>query len=573
MSTIAFDKNLKKEGEKRKILLIGLDGASPILIEKWTKQNKLPNFKRIMEDGVYGRVKSTIPPITAPAWSTFMTGKNPGKHGVYDFIKREEKSYSLTVTNPGTREGETLWEIIGEQGLKVGVFNIPLTYPATEVNGFMVTGMPHPAVQTFPHSLKEELDRVVGGYETFIAELDAEQNPEPFLEGLYLLTSKMYKAVRYLMKKYDWNFFCMNFSGTDWIQHKMWHYMDPSHPKHKKVLWNKYGNAILNYYQKMDQIIGELLEVIDENKVVLIFSDHGFGKAKKFIHVNNFLKDIGVLKLKNDFRTLLKRSLFNIGFTPSRMYKLSMKMPMRQRTREIAYNIIGGKKLRAHMLNILKRMFLSFSDVDWKRTTAYSIGHIGQIYVNLKGREPSGIVTPGREYEKVREYIVKNLKSLQDPETGERIIEKIYMNEEIYKGKYKDKGADICFISKDLQYLGFGDLEFASKDTIEDCFGFTGNHRVEGILILNGNEISSQKKLNDSSLEDIAPTVLYYLGIPIPNDMDGRVLKEAFEKEFLKKNPITFVNVSKKERKPEIGFSEEEEIMIKNRLRKLGYIA
>jgi len=374
------------------------------------------------------------------------------------------------------------------------------------------------------------------------------------------------------MKKYDWNFICMNFEGTDAIQHKMWHHMDPSHPKHNKVLSEKYGNAILNFYQKIDEILGEILEEVDKNTIVMIFSDHGNGKAKKFIHINNFLKDIGVLKFKNDLKTLVKRLLFKLGFTPSKMFKLSTKLGLE--------NLVGkmrkGTKARVNLVNLLKRIFLSFSDVDWKRTIAYSIGHIGQIYINVKGREPSGIINIGREYEAAREYIIKKLKSLREPERGERIIKKIYMKEEIYSGQYMDKGPDICFISKNLEYLGFGtwfgDLEFASKTTIEDCFGFTGNHKVNGILILNGNGISPQIKLNGSSLEDIAPTVLYYLGLPIPNDMDGKVLKDAFTKKFLKKNTIKFVDISKKESELK-SFSKEEEEKIKEKLRKLGYIA
>lgn len=572
-------KKTEKEKKNRKILVIGLDGAEPSLIEKWTKQNKLPTLKRLIENGAYGRIKSTIPPSTAPAWSTFMTGKNPGKHGIFDFFTREEGSYNLSLVNPSSRKEETIWEIIGEHGMKVGVFYVPLTYPPSKVNGFMVTGMLTPGGEyTYPSFLKEQLNKEVQGYELSWPELDAERKPERFLEGLYEVTSKKHKAVMWLIKNYDWNFLCMNFDATDVIQHKMWHHMDPSHPRHNEALREKYGNAIFNVYEKMDEILEEITKEVEDNAAVIIFSDHGGGKVTKFIHVNNFLVEIGVLKLKRNLKTLLKYFLFKLGFTPTRAFKWFMKLGLAWK---IKSEMAGaerkvGNKTRGRLLNRLKRISLSLSDVDWKRTKAYSIGHYGQIYLNVKGREPFGIVNPGEEYENVRQYIIERLKSLRDPVTGEKVIKKVYRKEEIYKGCNMDRGPDLCFISKNLDYLGYGgrgwDSVFASSKIIEDSFGNVGTHKLQGIFILKGNCFAPHVKLKNLSLEDIAPTVLYYLGVPIPRDMDGRVPVEAFTKTFLKRNPIVSAETSKKEKKLEEVYSKEEEEEIKERLRKLGYL-
>jgi len=213
---------------------------------------------------------------------------------------------------------------------------------------------------------------------------------------------------------------------------------------------------------------------------------------------------------------------------------------------------------------------LSFSDVDWQRTKAYSLGHVGQIYINLKGREKFGIVNRGNEYETIRDEIIDKLKKLRDPETGELVVDKVMKKEELYKGQYLERAPDLFVFSRNSEYDAFALMAQNTEIFCDHFKGQSGNHRLHGIFAANGPSIRSGIQIEGAGIIDIAPTLLYLMGLPIPDDLDGKVLKDIFQPSFLKKMPPRFEKARQMEKKK--GKSEGDEEEIKERLRELGYL-
>jgi len=218
----------------------------------------------------------------------------------------------------------------------------------------------------------------------------------------------------------------------------------------------------------------------------------------------------------------------------------------------------------------MRKYFLSLSDVDWLRTKAYAVG--GQIFINLKGREPEGIVEPGVEYEGVRDEIIEKLKKLEDPLVNGKVVGKVFKKEEIYSGRYLDRAADIIFLPRRAEMLAFADFEFSSNRLLEQPYAISGTHRMNGILLVAGKNIRKRVRIQGAAITDIAPTILCSLGLPIPDDMDGRVLTEIFNEDFLAASPIQYSSVSRTERRGRSEYSRDEEKEIVERLKSLGYL-
>ena len=556
--------------KRYKVLVIGLDGATFDLIRPWAMAGHLPTLSRLMSQGASGELQSTIPPMTAPAWTSFITGKNPGQHGLYDWIYRHEDGYAVSPVTARHCTEPTLWSLLSSAGLRVCVFNVPMTYPPQPVNGLMISGLPAPSVRagiTYPPELLAEIEAQVGEYLLYPdpGQAYSDAGVDAFLRRLYRTAETRLKVLNYLRRREDWDFFMVVFNGTDTVQHAMWKFMSPAHPQHDPAKARKYGSAILHYYQYIDQTLGEIVAGLDRDTVLILMSDHGAGPFHKFIHVNNWLRQQGWLRLKRGPKARLKVVAFDRGFAPMKIYNLLMRFGLGSLKREV---------VRGRGQGLLKTLFLSFDDVDWSRTAAYSLGNVGQIYLNVRGREPQGIVEPGREYERLRDEIIARLQELKDPETGECVVQEVYRREEVYWGDKLEKAADIVFIPTRMEYFGFGEYEFGSNEIIEPVKrGISGTHRLNGILLLWGEPIRSGVVLEDSHLYDLAPTILYLMNVAVPTDMDGRILSECLKPEYsslprLRSEPTP----SAESPVPSAALSPEDERLITDRLRGLGYV-
>ena len=554
-----------------KIIVIGLDGATFDLIKPWAEAGYLPVLNKIMQEGAHGSLASTLPPMTAPAWTSFATGCNPGKHRLYDWIAREPDSYRFTPVTALDGKAPTIYSLLSQNGRKVVSLNVPMTYPPTPVNGVMVSGMPTPSTDvqfTYPeHTYQEILDEV-GNYILYPdpGEAYSDSGIDSFLEKLYRSADLRMQTFAYLRQREKPDFAMMVFNGTDTISHAMWKFMDASHPLHDPAKFEKYGNAIRDYYHHVDGLLGGVLNSLDENTTLVVMSDHGFGPFYKFIHVNNWLIREGFMTIKSGVTSRIKKASFQAGFSPMNVYNMLMQVGFGRLKREV---------VRGQGQDMLKTLFLSFEDVDWSRTQAYSLGNVGQIYLNVAGREPNGCVQPGEEYEEIRSQIMERLLELRDPSTKENVVEAVYRREEIYAGDYLDKAPDIVFMPTRLEYFGFGEYEFGSHKIIEAMErGISGTHRMNGIFLTYGAHVEPGIEVNDASLVDLAPTMLHLMSVPIPDHMDGRILQEVISPDF---EPLELAEEeawTADDGRPgdDQGLTEEQKRVVAERLRGLGYV-
>lgn len=505
------------------IFIIGMDGGSFEIIDQGIKEGKLPTFKKLMEKGTYGKLESVIQPFTAPAWASFLTGQNPGKHGIFDFYVRRKESYERRPVNAGDIPTKTFYEILSDNKRKVCIVNVPMTYPPKKVNGYVISGMLTPKGRryTFPPNLQKELYSL--DYKIEIDEAYSVHNKESFVRNVEKLLKQRKKTLFHLIDKEEWDLLVCVFRGTDIISHAFW------------------GNkeVILKIYEKIDDILKDLFQRIDENATLIVMSDHGFGPEKRMVHLNTWLAQQGLLYLLSDTKTSLKKLLFHHDFTPDRIWELVAKT---RTLYKLVAKDLGTRNLMA------SHFFLSYSDVDWKKTLAYAFGSVGSwglIYINKKGREIEGIVTLGEDYENLRCKLINKLFQLKDPQNGKRVVETIYKKEDVYWGKHLEDAPDIIIKWKDGYvtypfFAGGGDVFTNSPPTR------SGNHRINGILFFYGLDVVKGKIIEDAKIIDLAPTILHIMKTPITRDMDGRVLKEIFEKnsEYAKRK-ITYKEVNK----------------------------
>lgn len=551
-----------------KVFVIGLDGATFDLILPWMQEGKLPELSRLVEEGTSGSLLSTYPPLTGPAWSSFMTGKTPAQHGVLEFFRRQEGTYRQILNNRYDIDGKSLWKYISDGEKSVGVMGVPLTYPPEPVNGFMITGLLTPPGRrdfTYPADLLEEVESQLGEYHLRLDEKYRPNNPYPFIKELYENLENNSQAALYLLTHKKWDFFMVHFYGTDRVQHEFWHMLDPNHPDHNPKEIKRLGNVVEDFFIKVDAEVGKMLKLLDDETIIIVMSDHGFGPIYKFINFNTWLLQQGLLCLKNTPGTFLRHKLLQLGFNYNVLGNWVLKFGLGKQSVRMG---------RAKREDWQRKIFLSLNDVDWSKSKVYSIGNFGQLFVNLKGREPLGIVSQGDEYEEVIEDLIHRLSAMVDPENGEPVIERIMRRDEIFKGYYVDRAPDLVFYTKNMQYKAMGLSDFSSNKVFEPVFGARGHHRMNGILICKKTGIVRENtQIENARIIDLAPTILYLLGQKIPLEMDGKILFDMFTDDFREKYLVHY-----QENKPsggnreQNGLSEQEEAILADVLRSLGYV-
>jgi predicted AlkP superfamily phosphohydrolase/phosphomutase len=550
-----------------KLLVIGLDGASFNVLDPLIEKGHLPTIAKLIADGTRSDLETTFPPITAVAWSSFMTGKNPGKHGIFEFVRRDRGSNRELAVNARFRKGRAIWDLLSDAGKQVIVHNFPCTYPPNEINGLMIADFMTPRGRrdfAYPTSLLSELEEKFGSYRLHLSQTYANGNVDAVLDELFDELEYKAKVTEYLMTRYGWDAFFQYFWGTDRIQHELWHIIDEQHPRHDKQEAATFRDRVLGYFRRVDEIVGKLISLAGDDPLVLIASDHGFGPAHKYCSLNIWLLQEGFLKLKRDASTRVKKLMFSLGLTPEFAFRVSRKIPGALRPARGVSSQPGASKL-------MGQFFLSFNDVDWSRSVAFSKGNYGQIYVNLKGREPNGTIDEG-EYEKVREQIIDRLQTVRDPRTGSRWIGQIFRREEIYNGPLVGDAPDIAFLPEDMRYLPLGNADFTSNKFMVDAFGISGCHRMNGVMIANGPGVLRGKAIDNARIYDMAPTLLYLTGQPILDDMDGRVLSDIVSPEYLNANKVRVAASQDDADTSGAEYSDAENEDVIERLRSLGYV-
>jgi predicted AlkP superfamily phosphohydrolase/phosphomutase len=550
-----------------RVLVIGLDGATFDVLGPWIEAGELPNLQRIMRDGAWGSLNTTLPPISSSSWSSFVTGVNPGKHGLVDFVYPSTDSYKVTMVNATSRQARSLWNWLNDSGKRAGLLGIPTTYPTEPVDGFMVSGFLSPGPDSdwaYPRELKDELLGALGEFKLVPDErFRSSRRLDRFIDDLTASVENRTQAALYLMRNKPWDLFTVVYWDTDMIQHDVWRLLDPSHPRHDSREADAHREKILEFHRKVDADVGRLCAEAGDNTLVMVMSDHGFGPVHSFFLTNNWLASLGLLHFKRRPATVLKHLLFKLGYTPLRMFRIAKALGLGQLRKQVRFQQRAG---------LVNRLFLSFDDVDWSRTQALSIGSFGQIYINLKGVRPQGIVHPGREYEDLVSLITSKAASLRDPLSGLPLVERVYRREELYRGPYMRRMPDLIIQPRDWEYMAFGHADFGSNKLVEPITGLSGHHRLDGIMIMAGPGVKPGVRIDEASILDLAPTILQVLGTPVPREMDGRVLTEAFQDGALGSGPVAFSEASVyKEGISEPALSEAEMEKVQEKLQGWGY--
>jgi len=544
----------------RKVLIIGLDGATWTNLRPWIDAGRLPNLARLVAEGTSGPLTTTIPPVSASAWVSFATGCNPGQHGAFDFVFPRPNSYDIGIVNVNMRAMPPFWKFIEEAGGQVGLASVPITYPPQPINGWTVCGFLVPNEQaeyTQPPELKRQIKEAGLSWPLHEFEGNRSRDPRKFLQDMRCFDESRTQVVTWLMKTRPWDLVAFVIKTTDTTQHEIWHLLDPQHPRHDAEMAGRVMDDILAYFEAMDGCVGRLIEAAGPEATVVVLSDHGGGPFEKFFHVNNWLAAQGFLKFKRTPLSLLKRGLFTAGLTPITALKIVNLL----RLGRFRKNVKRGRG-RGWM----GRLFLSLRDVDWTRTQAFSIGNFGQIYINTRGVRPQGIVEPGAEYEAVRASIIHRALALRDPESGDAVIRAAYRREELYHGAQLARAPDIILHTDRAKYVSFGHADFGSNKLIEPSVGQTGHHTMEGIVILRGPGIPAGQRIEGAHIIDVAPTVLSLMNLPIPDQMDGKPLLGMGMR-------VRCTPINGHKETEENPYSEEDEEQVMERLRELGYVA
>jgi predicted AlkP superfamily phosphohydrolase/phosphomutase len=358
------------------------------------------------------------------------------------------------------------------------------------------------------------------------------------------------------------------YRDTDDIAHGFWRHMDPTHPDHDPEHSADYQDVILNYYRELDEHLGTLVDAAGPGTTVFIISDHGVGPLYKEVFLNEWLHRRGYLTYRR--RPLHRQFLSRTGLTRENVSRLLRTMGL-ERVERLIKDSLGDR------IDLLPRTaWADFNQgIDWSETRAYGFGYQGQIYVNLAGREPQGIVGPGDEYERLIDDLQEALSEWVDPADGKPVVDKVYRREEIYQGPYAALGPDLVICMRDLAYITRQGRELGSQS--REIFSSTrmsesGGHRLHGTLIAAGPAIAQAEEQPVAWLGDIAPTVLHILGCSVPTSVDGRVLREWLASPLADRQVSTYERAAPRSEAGSGGLSGSEEAEILERLTDLGYL-
>jgi predicted AlkP superfamily phosphohydrolase/phosphomutase len=456
---------------KRKILVIGLDSAPAEIV--FGLREKFPVMNEMLTKSIYGKMRSSDPPITIPAWMVMCTGKDPGRLGLYGFRHRKGYSYKdMWIATSQSIKEKTVWDYVGEHGGSSCLVSVPPSFPPRPVSGNLVSCFITPDHQkeyTYPPELRQEIEAKFGPYMFDV--VFRTEDREKIRGEIFEMTEKRFQVLDYLIQNKPWDFFMFVEIGVDRVQHAFWKYMDPEHHLYEKG--NPYENVIVDYYKFVDGKIGELLSRIDKDTAVLVISDHGAKRMKGAFCINEWLIKEGDLVIKEK---------------PA----------------------VGTN--------------LEKTQVDWPRTKIWGWGgYYARLFLNVEGREPQGMIKP-EDYEKEREALIARLKDIRGPE-GERWETQVIKPKEYFR-EVRGDYPDLMVYFDDLYWrsagtMGYDTLYLPENDTGPD----DAVHAQNGMYILYDprNTISQTK---DIDILDVAPTLLHILGISVPDDMMGRIIRE-----------------------------------------------
>ena len=538
--------------QQNKIALIGWDSATFDVINPLLESGHLPNLKKLIDNGTAGVLNSTIQPITPTAWTSFMTGNNPGKHGIFDFVRLDQNG-NFIINSGANVTTPTLWGRFSQHNQKVLTINVPMTYPPKPVNGYLLSGMDSPdqsKAYSFPPELAAQIMEKFPNYKVGIKTKSrkgktVEQYTEYYVQQLIEMTALRADITCHLLTKINPDLLTTIFIAPDRVQHVLGSEMiRPITPT----------DGIARVYIACDVALGKILDRLDESWTVFVVSDHGACAYQKVFELTTWLAQQGWLKIR-------QKSLFSPSIEFSRKVKRNifrkLKLPVKQRP--------GLQQFKNRII--------------WQNTKAFALGAFGNIYINRKDRFPWGILSE-QEALIVEDQITQQLYSLIDHETGTQVVKKVYRSRDIYTGSHKNKAPDLL-IETHQDYFVRNNLDHEEGKIMYPAglykgrnLPHNGRHTSRGIIVANGPLILQNEQLQTANIIDVAPTVMYLGQMPIPNEMDGIPLTAWINEKYKSDHPIMYSDDENSNlNNPAVAsYSEEESDIVTEQLRALGYL-
>ena len=559
------------ESAEKKVFVISLDGATFDILLPFIQQGLMPNLQSLMQEGLSSELESVIPAVTAPAWTSFMTGKNPSKHGLFGFTQFDPGDNRVKLTNARDIRSKTIWQILSDKGKRCVVVNLPYTTPPSPINGVMVAGWDSPPRNfTHPEELTAKIMQQFPDYRTNLNMWlfdympgKSEGNFDRLIDTLIRGCQQGSQLAQQFLDHELWDVFMVHFQQTDWIQHKLWGMI-------VEAARNGSNNdprvqRVRECYQKFDEQVGILLRKVQRHApFTIVLSDHGFGDYKGELYPNYYLNQWGyyyesAAAEKDTAKPV--RELFSKSKMLSQLYRG-----------------MAGVKHRLDNILEFKRYqnFNSWVDfaggtfggralpVDWSRTKVATVGayECAFLYVNVIGRGPAGIVRP-EECDAIVSDVIAKFSTVKHQQTGKSVYKKVARGSDIYPERGKDiLLPDVILLPEE----GYG-LSSKVSDALPQATP-EGVHRHNGVVFLRGAGVKKSVPNFAPFLIDMAPTILHTLGLPVPTDMDGRVLEEIFNAP----REIQYEEIDNAVSQERVQYLESEAEVIEQRLKALGYV-
>lgn len=537
---------------KHRTLMIGLDGATFSVLDPLMDQGEMPFLRSFVTEGARAKLRTIVPALTPPAWTSLVTGRRPGQHGVFDFFRMESPDTKVIRFFSSHDVGcDTIWSLASDAGLRVTSLNYPAMFPPPRINGYVVPGwIPWKQLRLacWPEDVFSRLKQIPGFNARELAmDFNLEQQAvegvedkralEPWVELHTRREENWFQVFRQLEEDDPSELTAILFDGVDKLQHLCWRFLCPPVDQPLREPWEfRVRDAAIGYFRKLDSILERMCSIIGDEATVVMASDHGFGPHDIIFHVNAWLQQKGYLRWTENADCADTKDA-----------------------------VLGVNHVARHTFNL-----------DWNKTKAYATTPTSNgIYINLKNGNGSGNTHSVGDYEALRRRLIDELMQVQHPKTGKPIVEKIWTREEAFPGPYSDAAPDLTLVMADGGLVSI----LPGKKTVSMRPNVNGAHRPVGVFFARGPEIQSGREVEELSILDVAPFVLHCLGLGVPAEMEGRIREDIFVHSALRKRPAKVILEQRRARQfvgrrafPATQLAAEDEAAILERMRQMGYI-